>query len=192
MHRQFAVGIAGPVGLIAVAVQLHAIAIGVTQIDGLADTMVGGPVNGDACGNHAGKGSPQRGAVRIQKRGVIQAGMAGGWGGATGAFPSVQANVVVVIACGKEGGLVAVMLLDAKAKDAGIKGDGAVKIGDLEVDMTDTGGGVSSWHFGLLCVYANIRPICGQTSGCFAQVLRKKVPPDPGAGPRANAAGAWP
>ena len=48
-HRQAAVRLARPLAFRPVAVELHAILIRVAQVERLADAVVGGPVEGNAC-----------------------------------------------------------------------------------------------------------------------------------------------
>jgi hypothetical protein len=114
--------------------------------------------------------------------------MARRWRGATRAFPGVQADVVVIVASSKKGGLITIVLLDPETQHSGLKGNGAIKVGDLEVDMTDAGRGVNGGHWDLLCIDTSIRRRNGQTSCHCAQILRKKSPRT-GGGPGASATG---
>src|SRR4051794_30053794 len=57
------------------------------------------------------------------------------------ALPGVEADVVVVAAGRDEGGLGAIALHQREAEHAAIEIEGALDVGDLEVDVADPGAG---------------------------------------------------
>ena len=121
----------------AVPVEFDAVAVRVAEIEGFADAMVGGAIEGDVRGDEAAKCVGEGGASGIEDGEVVEAGGARwGWGAAE-AFPGVEADVVVVAACGEKGGGVAEALRDLEAEDAVVEGKGAVEVGDAEVDVAD-------------------------------------------------------
>src|SRR5665213_916054 len=73
---------------------------------------------------------------------MIEAGRAPGRRLAPAAFPGVEPDVVVVAAGRDKGGLGAIALNELEAEDAAIKGERAVEIGDLEVDMANAHAGI--------------------------------------------------
>jgi hypothetical protein len=141
-HGEFAGRGAGPFGLGAVAVEFDAILIGVAEVEGFAHAVIRGPVELDAGLDEAAKGIGEGGAVRVKDRGVIEPGGAGRGRASATAFPGVEADVVMVAAGGDEGGLGAEALLEFEPEHAAVKGEGAVKVGDLEVNVTDADGGM--------------------------------------------------
>ena len=62
---------------------------------------------------------------------------AGRGGRTAGAFPGIQADVVMIAPRADEGGLAAEALLQLEAEDAAIEGEGAVDIGNLEMNVAD-------------------------------------------------------
>ena len=68
--------------------------------------------------------------------------MPGGGGGAAGAFPGVERDVVVVAAGGQEHRAVAHALLFLQPDRVAPEAEGAVEVGDLQVDMADPRAGV--------------------------------------------------
>src|ERR1700709_2786256 len=99
--------------------------------------MVAGAVELDARLAHAMQRIGERGAGRVQNRGVKQPGGAGRRWMAALALPGVQPDVVVITARRNECRLVAVTLHDLEAEHAAIKSQRAVEIGDFEMNMPD-------------------------------------------------------
>ena len=131
--------VAGPLVSGAVPVELDAVLVGVAEVEGFADAVVGGAVEGDAGGDEAAEGVGEVGAGGVEDGEVVEAGGAGRGRLAAEALPGVEADVVVVAAGGEEGGGVADALGDLEAEDAVVEGEGAVEVGDLEVDVADAG-----------------------------------------------------
>ena len=91
----------------------------------------------------------QRGAGRIEYRGVKQAGRARRRRMAAFAFPGVQPDVVVIAAGRNERRAGAQSLHDLEAEHAAIKSQRAIEIGHLEMNMPDAGSRDDRrWGFG--------------------------------------------
>jgi len=149
VHGDVAGGGAGPLGGGEVAVELEAVAVGVFEVEGLADAVVGGAGEGDAGVAEAAEGVGEGGSVGVEDREVVEAGGAGGRRPTAPALPGVQADVVVVAAAGRgeEDGLGAHALDDVEAEDAVVEGEGAFEVGDAEVDVADAdGAGHGGWY----------------------------------------------
>jgi hypothetical protein len=99
--------------------------------------MIGGTFERNVGGKETAEGVRQFGAGRIKYGQMIQAGSSGRWRGTTGAFPGVEADVVMVAASGKKSGLAAEALGEFKTQNIAIKSERAVKVRDLEMDMAD-------------------------------------------------------
>ncbi len=97
-HRQRPVRLARPFRFGPVPIQLDAVLVGIAQIQRLADAVIAGAVERNAGLDQAMQRIRQRGARRIQDRGVKQAGGAGRRRMAAFAFPGVEADVVVIAA----------------------------------------------------------------------------------------------
>jgi len=121
----------------AVDVEFDAIAIGIVEVQRLADAVVAGARQGDAGLDEAGEGVGEVAAGGVEDRRVVEPGVARRRRGAAEAVPGVEAEVVVVAAGGEERRLAAVALLQLEAEHAGIEGDGAVEVGDLEMHVPD-------------------------------------------------------
>jgi len=114
------------------------------EVEGFADAVVGSAVEGDVGGEEAAEGVGQGCARGIEDGEVIEAGGAG-WGRlAAEGLPGVEADVVVVAAGGEEGRGVAHAQRDVEAEDAVIEGEGAVEVGDAEVNVAHAGLGMDS------------------------------------------------
>jgi hypothetical protein len=137
---------ARPFGFGAVPVELDAIAVGVAKIECLADAVIGSAFEPNVGVDQAAKGVGEFGACGIDDREVIEAGGAGRGRGAAMALPGIEADVVMVAACGEERGGVADALRDLEAEDVAIEGECAIEVGDLEVDVAYSGLWVDGWH----------------------------------------------
>ena len=73
---------------------------------------------------------------------MIEAGGAGRGRLAAEGLPGVEADVVVVAAGREEGGGIADAQGDLEAEHAVVEGEGAVEVGDAEVDVTHAGLGM--------------------------------------------------
>jgi len=96
------------------------------EVEGFADTVVGGSVEGDIGRKKAAEGVGQGGARRIEDGQVVEASGAGRRRLAAEGFPGVEADVVVVASRGKERGGVAHAHGDVEAEDAVVEGEGTV------------------------------------------------------------------
>ena len=95
-------------------------------------------------------GAAELAAVGVEERDVVEAGVAGGRRRRAGALPRVEADVVVVVAGGQEGGVEADRARvggHAEAERVAVEGERAIEVGDPEVDVADADGGVDG--FGL-------------------------------------------
>lgn len=137
MHRDFAGGGSRPLLLRAVAVKFDAVVVGVMQVKGLAYAVIGGAVEFNAGAVESPQGIGQRGTIGIANREMKKPGGPRRRRRAAGAFPGVQADVMVVATGADEGRLRAEALLELEAEHAAIKSEGAIKVGDLEVNVTD-------------------------------------------------------
>ncbi len=142
VHGQAAIGVARPFGFGAIPVELYAVEVGVVEVEGFADAVVGGAVEGDVGGEEAAESVGQGCARGIEDGEVVEAGGAGrGWLAAE-RLPGVEADVVVVAAGGEEGGGVAHALRDVEAEDAVVEGERAVEVRDAKVDVAHAGLGM--------------------------------------------------
>ena len=139
-------GVARPLGLRAVPVQLDAVLVGIAQVERLADAVVAGPVQRDPGREHAAQGVGQLGPARVENGGVEQPRRAGRRRLSAAALPGVEADMVVVAAGRDEGRLAAVALHQFEAEHAAIEGEGAVEIGHLQVDVADGDAGPDRSH----------------------------------------------
>ena len=73
---------------------------------------------------------------------MVEAGGAGRRRMAALALPGVEADVVVVVAGGDEGGVLAVARLQLEAEHAAIEGERPLDVGDLEMGVADADAGI--------------------------------------------------
>ncbi len=142
VHGEIAFDVVGPEIARAIPVEFDAVVVGIAEVDGFADAVVGGAFERDFCGEDAAKSGGEFGARGVDDRGVVEAGGAGGRRIAAETFPRVEADVMVVAAGGEECGGVAHALHDLQAEHAGVELDGAFEVGDLEMDVADAHAGM--------------------------------------------------
>jgi len=136
-----------------VPVELYAVVVGVVEVEGFADAVVGGAVEFDLGIDESAEGIAELRARGVEDGGVIEAGSAGRRRVSVEAFPGVEADVVVVSAGGDERGAVAEGLHELEAEDADIEVERALKVGDLKVDVTDADGGVDGGGHGRMIAW---------------------------------------
>src|SRR5580704_11246787 len=137
VHGEIAFDVVGPEVARAIPVEFDAVVVGVAEIDGFANAVVGGAFEGNFCGEDAAKGGGEFRARGVDDGGVVEAGGAR-WRRVAGeTFPGVQADVMVIAAGGEERGGVAHALHNLQAEHAGVELDGALEVADLEVDVAD-------------------------------------------------------
>src|SRR5271154_1872922 len=73
---------------------------------------------------------------------MVEAGRAGRRRISAQTFPRVQANVMVIPACGQKRCGVSHALHDLEAQHASVKMESAFQVGDFEMDVTDPGSGI--------------------------------------------------
>ena len=142
VHGEIAFDVVGPEVAGAIPVEFDAVVVGVAEVDGFADAVVGGAFERNFGGEDAAESGGEFGAGGVDDGGVVEAGCAGGRRVAAEAFPRVEADVMVIAAGGEEGGGVAHALHDLQAENAGVELDGAFEVGDLEVDVADADAGM--------------------------------------------------
>lgn len=141
-HLEFAFGITRPIYGIAVHVEFEAVAIGVLEVERLADAVIGGAIERDLMLDEAAQGIGERWAIGIEDGDVIEAGGAGRrWFAAT-AFPGVEADVMMITTSGDEGRAGAVALRELKAEHAAVEGERALQIGHLQMNVADANAGM--------------------------------------------------
>ena len=96
---------------------------------------------GDSRSGEAFKGIGQIPSRRVEGRNMIETGTGGGRGRAPLAFSGIEPDMVMVAASGEKHGALSVSLSYLEPKNPLIKSHGALKVGDLQVDMSDSDAG---------------------------------------------------
>src|SRR6185437_8330822 len=99
----------------AVPIKLDAVVVGIAQIEGFADAVIGGAVEGDARGQHAAQRIRQLRAGGVEDGQMVEACRARCRRPATIALPGVERDVVMVITGRKKGRAVGHALRDGEA-----------------------------------------------------------------------------
>ena len=110
--------------------------------------MVGAVVDRVAVIEQAAYGAAELAAVGVKEGDVVEAGVAAGRRRAAGALPGVEADVVVVVAGGQEGGVesgLASVGCDTETECVAIERERAVEVGDSQVDVADADGRVKGF-----------------------------------------------
>jgi len=122
----------GPPLARAVRVELDAVAVGVAQIEGLRDAVVGGARQRRAGGAEAQDGVGERGPVRGQQGEVVEAGVA-----ARGAHAELLVQDDEVSTAGAHRSASAIAALLAQADCVLVEADGAIEVRDREMDGSE-------------------------------------------------------
>ncbi len=125
----------------AVPVKLHSIAVGVTQVNRLAHAMIGRAVNLNARREQAAQRVGELGAGGIENRQMIQAGRVARGRRTAVAFPSIQADVVMIAAGGNKRRLRPEALREFKAQHVTVKPQRALQVGHFEMHVADADAG---------------------------------------------------
>src|SRR4029078_12390475 len=138
----------------------------VAKRERVADAWVAGAVEFDAGCDHAMQRIGQRGARRIEDRGVEQPGGARWWRLGRLALPGVEADMVVIAAGRNERGARTHALHHLKAEHAAVEPERAIEGGDLEMDMSDprTGDDGWVWHVVSPVAFICLGRACGEGS----------------------------
>ena len=94
-----------PVGARAVVIQLDSVAVGVGEVDRDGAAVVGGVVDGAAVVEQAAQSLAELAPVGLEEGHVVQPGVPRRRRRPARALPGVEPDVVVLIACGQEGGV---------------------------------------------------------------------------------------
>jgi hypothetical protein len=136
-HGKTASRAARPSLLRLVPIQLDAIAVRVPEINGLANAVICRALERDGSFQDAAQGFGQLGPSWIQDGDMVKAGRAGRRRLTTGAFPSIEPDVMVVTTGGQERCLRAESLRDLETKHIAIEYERAFQIGYLQMNVPD-------------------------------------------------------
>ena len=136
-HGEFASGCPRPEVLGAVKIKLDPVRVRVAQIESFADAMVRSAFEWDLRCVEAAECIGQRGARGIEDRDVVEAGGVRGWRRCTQALPGVETDVMVIAASAEKRGGPSHALRHLKTENAVIEVDGAIEVGDFEVNVAD-------------------------------------------------------
>lgn len=175
VHGEATIGEARPFLGCSIAVELEAVAIGIGEVEGLADAVVGGAFKGDSGLGESLQGIPQGWPIGVKKGGVEQPGVTCWRRRPAAALPGIEADVVVVASCGEEGGRRAPALGHLKSKNVLVEGNGTVEVADLEVDVANLDPGVDG-----RALHARILPDDGDFGQCRRGLLSMQEKHAPG------------
>lgn len=137
IHGQSAVGGEGPGRLGFVPIKLNAVLIRIAEIKSFADSVIRCPLEGNACPDQSLQGIGKFGPGGIKDGEMKEPRSPGGGGMTSLALPRIESDVMMIPACCEKRRLPTVTLGHLKAEDIPVEVDGAIKVGDLEVDMPD-------------------------------------------------------
>lgn len=99
--------------------------------------MIGGTLQRDVRLDQAVKGVSQGGSIRVEDGGMEEPGAVAGRGRSVQAFPGIEADVVMVAACGEEGRRIPEALHFLKTEHVSVESQRSLQIGHLEMDVPD-------------------------------------------------------
>lgn len=147
-HCEHSVSIHGPFVRGSIPVELEPVAVRIVQIQSKADTVIAGSIQLDSRTLQPSKCIRERGFRWVANRSMKKSRRTAWWWGTATTLPCVEADMMVIVASCEERCLSAISLLELEAKDVLIKCDGALEIGNFEVNVTDVG----AWIDGFLHV----------------------------------------
>src|SRR5579871_291482 len=136
-HRQPAVGSARPLLGRPIPIELDAVVVGIAQIKRFAHAVVGGALERDLGFDEPAQRIGEARAGRIQNRQMIEAGGTERRWCAAAALPGIEPDMMMIAARGNERRLRTDALHQVETEHAAIKGERAIDVGDLEMDVTD-------------------------------------------------------
>ena len=134
VHLQLPIGV-GPLRARPVAVDLDPVALGIAQVQGLADEVIGGAREPPVGGRDAAQRVGQRRAVGHQDRKMEEAGRPGGAGGRVGCRDELDQG----LGTGAQACEVRASFQRPQAKHALVERGGALEVRDVEADGADPG-----------------------------------------------------
>lgn len=141
-HGKAALRIARPVFGCPITVNLDPVAIGIAKIDRLGYPVIGSTIQRHTRLKDARQSRPKGCTIRIEECRVVKPGMSMRGRVPPTAFPCVQTDVMMIPPRREKRGLITVVLLNLKAHDIAVKGDGAFQIGHFQVNMSNAGFGM--------------------------------------------------
>src|ERR1700730_12104185 len=136
-HRQFAFRCVWPHFLWFIAIQLDAVAIGITQVEGFAAAVVCGTFQRNRS-QRPPHGSRKRRTSRVEDGGVVKPrGAGGGWGTAK-AFPRDQCDVMMIPARRQEDRTITVSLSHFKPKYARVEPECPLQVSNFQVNVSNS------------------------------------------------------
>jgi len=136
-HGPTAVGTARPLLPGLVPIKLDAVVVGVAEVDRFTDAVVRRAFERDASLRDSTQGVGQFRPCRVQDGDMVQASRAGRRRLASGAFPSVQSDVMVITPGGEENGLRPVALCDLKAEHVSIERQRPFQVRHFQMNVAD-------------------------------------------------------
>lgn len=137
IHSQSAVRGAGPGLLGFVPIKLNAVLIRIAEIKSFADSVIRCPIERNTCPDQSLQGISKLGSGGIENGEMEKSRRSGGGRMTSLALPRIESDVMMIPACREKRRLPPVTLGHLKAEDILVEVDGAIKVGDLEVDMPD-------------------------------------------------------
>jgi hypothetical protein len=137
VHRKLSVRVDRPCLPRPVPVEFDAIAVGVAKVDCFAYTVIASAVELDACRYDSPQGIGKFGFGRVENRQVVQACTTARRRRSTGAFPRIQADMVMVSPGADECRLRSESLRQLKSQHSRIERECAVEVGYFQVNVSD-------------------------------------------------------
>src|SRR5262249_16705995 len=141
-HAERPIGVAWPLLLRAVSVELDPCEARIVQVERFADGVVRRPVELDACSDETTQRVGQSRPSRVPDRDVIETRGPWSWRRAALAFPGVQPNVMVVAPRRDEDRLATVARLFLEAEDVAPEAQRSLDVGNLQVDVANINAGI--------------------------------------------------
>lgn len=121
-----------------VPIKFHPVLIRITQVQGLAHSMVCDTLERDLVLHQTGISTSQVPPLRVQNRKVVETATANRCRRTLCTLPGVEPDVVMVSTGGEKGGRASETLRNGETKYVAIEVDGSIKVRNLEMNMTDT------------------------------------------------------
>ena len=141
IHVELTIRSHWPLVLGTVPIQLHAILVRIAKIKRLADAVVSGSIKVDARMLKAQQRIRQISTRRVKNGQMIEPRASGRRRFATQTFPRVEADMVVIATGGNKCSLTSESLRKLKSENATVEIQCALKIRNLQMDVTDFGAG---------------------------------------------------
>jgi hypothetical protein len=136
-HPQRAFGRVGPLFFGTIPIKLYSVSVRIAQVERFADSVIGGAFKWNFCLEETAQRVGEFLPCRIKNRQMVKASRSQRRWRPAGAFPRIQAYVMVIASSREKRCFLSVALRDLKAEHIAIKVERTFQVGHLQMNMAN-------------------------------------------------------